>query len=111
MVRGRNLKLKCAPVTRRKRRCRPGVSHRLKKDMALLRRPLILAKGNIVPPDTVLDQTSLPKVLMPNRDGFNPLTVAGLGEGAELLRAVIRREIATRKRFDYPSARKMGYQS
>jgi cytochrome c len=33
----------------------------------------ILAKGNIVSPDTVLDQTSLPKVAMPNRDGFIPV--------------------------------------
>lgn len=32
----------------------------------------ILSKGNIVPPDAVLDQDSLPKVAMPNKDGFVP---------------------------------------
>jgi len=32
----------------------------------------ILAKGNIIPPDAVMDETSLPKVEMPNRDGFIP---------------------------------------
>lgn len=32
----------------------------------------ILAKGNIVPPDAVLDQDTLPKVTMPNKDGFVP---------------------------------------
>lgn len=32
----------------------------------------ILAKGNIIPPDALMDKTSLPKVEMPNRDGFIP---------------------------------------
>ena len=30
----------------------------------------ILAEGHVVPPDTVIDKVSLPKVVMPNRDGF-----------------------------------------
>jgi S-disulfanyl-L-cysteine oxidoreductase SoxD len=32
----------------------------------------ILAQAKIVPPDTVLDASSLPTVKMPNRDGFMP---------------------------------------
>jgi mono/diheme cytochrome c family protein len=32
----------------------------------------ILAEGKIVPADATLDQSSLPKVQMPNRDGFIP---------------------------------------
>ena len=32
----------------------------------------ILAQGHVVASDTVLDKASLPKVVMPNRDGFTP---------------------------------------
>jgi cytochrome c len=32
----------------------------------------ILSKGNIIAADAVMDQTTLPKVEMPNRDGFTP---------------------------------------
>lgn len=37
----------------------------------------VLSLNNIVPADAVLDQTSLPQVSMPNRDGFT--TVHGMG--------------------------------
>lgn len=32
----------------------------------------ILSKANIIPADATLDQDSLPKVVMPNHDGFTP---------------------------------------
>ncbi len=32
----------------------------------------ILSQGHVVPEDTVLDKVSLPKIVMPNRNGFTP---------------------------------------
>ena len=32
----------------------------------------ILAQGHVVPEQTILDKVSLPKVVMPNHDGFIP---------------------------------------
>jgi cytochrome c len=37
----------------------------------------LLYRNGLLPADTILDKASLPKIKMPNRDGFEPRVVFG----------------------------------